>query len=341
MNHRHLAVIGAGGWGTALARLIAKKGFRTVIWANEEDTVSAINENHENTFFLPGVALPDNLKATACLEMALDNPEAIIMAVPSRFVRTVAAQCNQHWRQEYMVINAGKGLEPTTGKTLSRVLLEEIGELTEDSVAVLSGPNHAEEVGRDIPSASVAAAYDLRAARFWQELLATDFFRIYTNQDVLGVELAGALKNVVAVAAGICDGIGYGDNTKAAVITRGIAEITRLGKAMGAHPMTFAGLSGLGDLFATAGSHHSRNRWAGEQLGKGKTYDEICGSTRMVIEGFNTVSAALKLAKTHGVEMPLTEKVNDIIAQRCSPSAAVASLMRRELVNEIEPDFIC
>ncbi len=340
MNHRHLAVIGAGGWGTALARLVAQKRFRTVIWSKEADAAYAINENHENTIYLPGVSLPANLTATNRLDVALDNPEAIIMAVPSRFVRAVAVQCNQHWRQEYMIINAGKGLEPTTGKTMSRVLLEEIGELNEDAIAVLSGPNHAEEVGRDIPSASVAAAYNLRAARFWQELLSTDSFRIYTNQDVLGVELAGALKNVVAIAAGICDGIGYGDNTKAAVITRGIAEITRLGKVMGAHPMTFAGLSGLGDLFATAGSQHSRNRWAGEQLGKGRSYDEICGSTRMVVEGFNTAAAALNLAQTHAVEMPLTEKVNEIMEGRCSPSAAVVSLMRRELVREIEPDFL-
>lgn len=331
-----LAIIGAGGWGTALARMVAMKGNQTYIWAHEADVVGEINERHENSRFLRGVRLPDSLRASSDLGEVLDGAVGAIMAVPSRFTGDVAAQCVRHWTTGTFLLNASKGLDLNTGRTLSQVIQDANPRLEPGQIAVMSGPNHAEEVGRDVLSASVVASRNLEAATFWQQLLNSDNFRVYTNPDLLGVELGGALKNVVALAAGMCDGLGYGDNTRAMLLTRGLAEMARLGSALGASPLTFAGLSGLGDLMATANSRHSRNRWAGEQIGRGRPVAEVLESTPMVVEGIHTVGPAMKLARECQVRMPLAEQVLNLVEGRCSPSDAVRQLMGRDPIQELE-----
>lgn len=333
---KKLAVIGAGGWGTALARLAARKGYEVRIWSHEPEVASEINAFHGNKAYLSGVTLPPGLSATSDLGGALDGVDGVITAVPSRFMRSTISQLVPFWHRDFFLLNAAKGLEADTGKTLSQVIIESLPPLDPEKLAILSGPNHAEEVGRDVPSASVVASHTADTAAAWQDVLLTDSFRIYTNPDMLGVELAGSLKNVVALAAGMCDGLGFGDNTKAMVITRGLAEMIRLGSVMGASPLSFTGLSGLGDLMATAGSRHSRNRWAGEELGKGRTLQDILGSTRMVVEGVYTASAAMNLSARHQVEMPLAQTVSRILAGHIAAADAVLMLMRRNPTQELE-----
>lgn len=333
---KKVAVVGAGGWGTALARLVARKGYEVRIWSHEPEVAAEINAFHENRAYLSGVTLPPGLTATADPAVALDDVDVVITAVPSRFMRATISQLVPFWRHDISLLNAAKGLEAHTGKTLSQVIVESLPPLDPEKLAILSGPNHAEEVGRDVPSASVVASHAADTATTWQDILLTDSFRIYTNPDMLGVELAGSLKNVVALAAGMCDGLGYGDNTKAMVITRGLAEMIRLGSVMGASPLSFTGLSGLGDLMATAGSRHSRNRWAGEELGKGRTLQDILASTRMVVEGVYTASAATSLSMEYEIEMPLAQTVMQILEGRIAASDAVRTLMRRNPTQELE-----
>lgn len=331
-----IAVIGAGGWGTALSRLAANQGARVRLWSNEEEVAHEVNTFHENRTYLPGVMLPEALRATVSFEEALEGAAGVIMVVPSRFTRSTALRWAPYHSPGVLVLNASKGLDPATNATMSRAILESIPSLEPHSMAVLSGPNHAEEVGRDVPSATVIASTSLSCASAWQNLLGSETFRVYTNPDVLGVELGGALKNVVALAAGMCDGLGFGDNTKAALMTRGLAEMARLGSVMGASPLTFAGLSGLGDLMVTAGSRHSRNRWAGEQIGRGRPVDEVLGSTKMVVEGVYTTGSAVQLGTSLGIHVPLAAQVLQILRGECTPEEAVRRLMSREPAQELE-----
>lgn len=335
-NMKRVAVIGAGGWGTALSRLVSNQGVDVMLWSYEEDVTGEINSHHENRTYLPGVALPRGLRATPSLEEALEGADGVIMAVPSRFTRRTAEQWASLYVPNTFVLNASKGLDPSTHSTMSKAILEAIPSLDPESMAVLSGPNHAEEVGRDVPSATVVASRSLSTASVWQNLLSSDSFRVYINPDVLGVELGGALKNVVALAGGMCDGLGFGDNTKAALLTRGLAEMARLGSVLGASPLTFAGLSGLGDLMATAGSRHSRNRWAGEEIGRGRPVEEVLSGTRMVVEGVYTTGSAVVLGRKSGVHVPLAEKILEILEGRCAPGEAVSQLMGRNPAQELE-----
>lgn len=331
-----LGVVGAGGWGTALAVLVARKGIDVTLWSRRSEHVSELEARRENLTYLPGVRLPESVRVTSRLE-EVARCDRLILAVPSQALRALWTRLRPLLGSEAAVLNAAKGLEAGTGLRLSQVIEE--GGFPIDRIGVLSGPNHAEEVGRGLPTTSVVAGRSRALLEEWQELLMGGTFRVYTNDDLIGVELGGALKNVIALAAGICDGLGFGDNTKAAVITRGLAEMSRLGAAMGANVITFSGLSGMGDLIATSTSSHSRNTQAGLAIGRGATLEEVLRSTSMVIEGIPTCRAALELAAAHGVEMPITKAVAQVLFEGMSPRAAVAELMGRGPKGELEELF--
>ncbi|HHW12362.1 MAG TPA: NAD(P)H-dependent glycerol-3-phosphate dehydrogenase [Firmicutes bacterium] len=333
-----VGVVGAGGWGTALAKLLTENGHQVMLWAYEQETMAEINQKHTNERFLPGVVLPAELRASTDPAEVVDGAEFVTFVVPSQWVRTTAKQFASHLAPETVVVNAGKGLEIQTLKTLSQVLKEELSALHHE-IVVLSGPNHSEEVSRRLPSATVVASPDLKVAEEVQEIFMSPYFRVYTNRDRLGVELGGALKNVFSMAAGICDGLNFGDNTKAALVTRALAEMRRLGVMMGAEPETFSGLSGLGDLFVTAASRHSRNAWAGREIGKGRRLEEILASTPMVVEGVPTTKAAYALSKKFQVELPIVEKMYQVLFEDYPPRQAVEDLMIRERRSETEDIF--
>lgn len=330
-----LGVIGAGGWGTALAKVLADNCHDVVLWARETEIVDEINQRHQNSQFLSGVNLPEKLVATNLLEQAVLDRQALVMAVPSQWVRSMAKQVSAFIHPEALVVNVAKGLEITSQKRLTEVLEEELP-VPDEHIVALSGPNHAEEVARGVPSATVVASPNQGVAETVQDLFMNAQFRVYTNADRTGVELGGALKNIIALAGGITDGLGFGDNTKAALITRGIAEMARLGAALGALPQTFAGLSGLGDLFVTASSRHSRNNWAGREIGSGRSPQEVLSSTPMVVEGAPTSKAAYLLSKKLKVEMPITTKVYEVLYEGASPLKGVSELMARVRTHESE-----
>ena len=331
-----IGIVGAGGWGTALAKTASVNAEEVLLWVREAEVRSELNTAHTNSAFLPGVSLSDKVRAVGDFA-ELSSCDAIIMAVPSSFVRETAIKLKPHLRRGVPVANAAKGFELATGLPLSAVLREVFADA--NPVAALSGPNHAEEVGRGLPAATVVAADEEAVAELFQDALMTPFFRVYTSTDVLGVELGGALKNIIALAAGATDGLGYGDNTKAALMTRGMTEIVRLGVSMGARRSTFAGLSGMGDLIATCTSPHSRNRRAGLAIGQGKTLDEIVTGTNMVIEGVNATRGAYELSRKLGVKMPITEALYAVLFEGMDPSKAVASLMTRSPKSEHSEDL--
>ena len=330
-----VGVVGAGGWGTALAKLLTENGHQVKLWAYEQETMAEINQNHTNERFLPGVVLPAELTASTDPAEVAKEAEILTFVVPSQWLRGTAKLFTAHISPETVVVNAGKGVEIQTLKTLTQVLKEELPALHHE-IVTLSGPNHSEEVSRRLPSATVVAAPDLKVAELVQEVFMSPYFRVYTNQDRIGVELGGALKNVFSMAAGICDGLNFGDNTKAALVTRALAEMRRLGVAMGAEPVTFSGLSGLGDLFVTAASRHSRNAWAGREIGKGRRLEEVLASTPMVVEGVPTTKAAYALSKKFQVELPIIEKMYQVLFEDYPPRQAVEDLMIRERRSEIE-----
>ena len=325
-----VAVIGGGSWGTALAALLAQKGHATRLWAREEEVVQQIKERGENEVFLPGIALPDTLDATTSLAIALSDADVVLSAVPSQFVGDVAGKGASYIPPDALVVSASKGIELTTLRTMDEVLGAHLTEEQRERFTVLSGPSFSEEVARGEPTAVVMASRSPEAALMAQEVFQTDSFRVYTNNDLVGVELGGALKNVIALAAGVVSGLGYGHNTLSALMTRGLAEITRLGIAMGASPSTFAGLAGMGDLVLTCTANLSRNRTVGFRLGLGETLDEILGGLRSVAEGVKTSKAVRKLAETHDVEMPICEEVHAILWEGRSPKEAVRNLMLRD-----------
>lgn len=330
-----VGVIGAGGWGTALARVLTGNGHQVVFWCFENETAEEINREHTNNRFLPGILLPEKLRATDDLRQAVHGQDAIVMVVPSQWTGSVAKSIAPIIDPSCLVVNAAKGLEITSLRRLSQVLIETLP-VNPDRVVALSGPNHAEEVGREVPSATVVASPDINSAQEAQDLFMNAYFRVYTNPDRIGVELGGALKNIIALAAGISEGLGFGDNTKAAILTRGIAEMARLGAALGASPHTFAGLSGVGDLFVTGSSRHSRNFWAGREIGSGKSPEEVLKSTPMVVEGVPTSKAAYLLANKLNVEMPIAAKVYQVLFEGASPKQGVQELMTRGKTHESE-----
>lgn len=331
-----IGVIGAGGWGTALAKLCAQKGYQVKLWAQEPEVVAEINEQHTNQTFLPGIILPESLQASNDLAEVVTDQKYLITASPSQWVRSVAQKIAPLIKAGTIVISASKGIEIQSLKIMSEILIEELPQLESGAIVAISGPNHAEEVGRDLPSATVVATPVLKYAEEVQDLLITPNFRVYTNPDRIGVQLGGSLKNIIALAAGISDGLGFGDNTKAALTTRGLAEISRLGVAMGAQVPTFSGLSGMGDLFVTAASKHSRNAWAGREIGLGKTLEEVTSSTKMVVEGVATTAAAYKLSQQLKIAMPITITTYQILFENLSAKEGVRHLMERMRTHEME-----
>lgn len=322
-----ISVLGAGSWGTALAVLLYNNGHKVMLWSALADEVKMLCDKREHETKLPGVRLPDNMEITTDLEKSLLDPDVAVLAVPSPFTRSTAHQMSSFTRNGQIIVNVAKGVEENTLMTLSEIISEEIPQA---DVCVLSGPSHAEEVGKGIPTTCVVSAEKRETAEFLQGIFMSPVFRVYTTPDILGVELGGALKNVIALAAGTADGLGYGDNTKAALITRGIAEIARLGIKMGAKTETFYGLSGMGDLIVTCASVHSRNRKAGYLMGKGYTMKEAMDEVKMVVEGVYSAKAAKSLAEKYQVEMPIIEEVNKVLFEDKPAAEAVQDLMLRD-----------
>lgn len=318
-------VIGDGGWGTALAMVLERNGHEVTVWGPFPEYIEEIKAGGENKTYLPGVGIPASIHWTADREAAVKDADLVVLVVPSRFYKPVVESFKPFIPASALVVSATKGLDEETHERMSEVAEHILGH----PVAVLSGPSHAEEVARGVPCAVAIAASDHDMAEKIQRLFVNDTFRVYTLDDVVGVELGGALKNVIAVAAGIGDGMGFGDNSKAALMTRGLAEITRLGVALGAKPETFSGLSGIGDLMVTCMSRHSRNRGVGERLGKGETLGEIMAGMKMVAEGVWNCQAAKELAGELGIPVPITEQVNAIVHEGKDPRQAVLDLMTR------------
>lgn len=326
-----VGILGAGTWGSALAILLSSKWHDITMWTALEKEARLINENRNNLKNLPGASLPEAVKITLDLEEACTGRDLLVMAVASPFIREVAGKASKYIREGQIIVNVSKGLENDTLLTLSEVIRQEIPQA---DVAVMSGPSHAEEVSRLIPTTVVVGAQTRETAHFIQDVFMNEVFRVYTSPDITGIELGASLKNVIALAAGIVDGLGLGDNTKAALMTRGIAEISRLGIMMGGRIETFSGLSGIGDLFVTCTSKHSRNRNAGYLIGKGYTMEEAMKEVNQVVEGVNTAHAALRLAQRYEVEMPIVEQINLVLFNGKSAKEALADLYGRDKSKE-------
>ncbi len=328
-----IAVIGAGSWGTTLANVLAENGHETLLYVYEEDQYELMQKERRNEKYLPGVPLVDSLKLTHDLQEAFRFAPYLVMAVPSHAMRSVL----QQWEGEDFAgkdfINVAKGIENDTLLRMSQVIHQVTG-VPEERIATLSGPSHAEEVSRHIATAVVSASSSLETARLVRDLFRAPYFRVYSSTDIIGVELGGALKNVIAIAAGIADGAGFGDNTKAALMTRALVEMTRLGVAMGAQLHTFSGLSGMGDLIVTCMSRHSRNRYVGEQIGRGKTLQEVLDGMVMVAEGVKTTRSVHQLLQKYPVEMPISQQVYQVLFHEKNPHDAVRDLMQRDPKEE-------
>ena len=330
----HVAVVNAGGWGTALAVLLGKAGHAVRLWCRRAALADEIALRRENAIYLPSVAVPDCVRPTSSLEEALVGAEAVIMVPISRAARDVARAAAPFVASGTPVLHASKGLELSSLKRISQVVGEELGS---DRVAALSGPTHAEEVGRGLPTAAVVGCGDAAVAARFQELLHGPTFRVYTSSDLVGIELCGALKNVIALATGASDGLGYGDNARAALITRSLVEIGRLVVAAGGDARSVAGLAGMGDVVVTCTSRHSRNRWAGEQIGRGRSVADILASTPKVIEGIPATRAAVELGARFGVDLPVCAQVDQVINHGAPVRESVSHLMGREATVELGP----
>ncbi len=322
-----ISIIGAGSWGTALAVLLHNNGNEVTIWSVIPEEVTMLREKRQHETKLPGVVLAPEIDVTGDLKEAMAGRDVLVLAVPSPFTRSTAHSMSEFCTEGQIIVDVAKGIEDNTLMTLSQIIEQEIPQA---NVAVLSGPSHAEEVGRCIPTTCVVGAHTKETAEYLQEIFMSPVFRVYTSPDMLGMELGAALKNVIALAAGIADGLGYGDNTKAALITRGIAEIARLGIKMGGKLETFSGLTGIGDLIVTCASVHSRNRKAGYLMGKGYTMKEAMDEVKMVVEGVYSAKAAIKLADRYHVELPIIEQVNKVLFEDKKPADAMNDLMLRD-----------
>jgi glycerol-3-phosphate dehydrogenase (NAD(P)+) len=329
-----ITVLGAGSWGTTLALVLIGNGHDVQLWTYKEEQAELMREKRENPQFLPGIYLPPQLQIVTDIEAACSKREMIVAAVPAQFLRSVVERIAHLDLTQTIICNVAKGIENTTHMTMSEVLLDVLKHEKRDNIAILSGPSHAKEVSRQIPTAVVAASYREKTAKAVQEAFMTPYFRVYLNDDIRGVELGGALKNVIAVAAGISDGAGFGDNTKAAIMTRGIYEITRLGVKLGAQPRTFAGLSGVGDLIVTCMSRHSRNRYVGEQVGKGRKLEDVLKEMVMVAEGVATARSALELERMYHVELPIITEVHRVLFEGKDARQATRDLMTRDAKGE-------
>jgi len=327
-----VGVLGSGAWGIALGILLHNNGNKVTMWSALDSEVDMINNERENKITLPGIKIPEGIAATNDLEEATKDKDILVMAVASRFTRETAHKLKGLVKEGQIIVNVAKGIEESTLMTLTEIIADEVNGA---DVAVLSGPSHAEEVGKKMPTTCVVGANSKETAQLIQNAFMSEVFRVYISPDVLGIELGGSLKNVIALAAGMADGLGCGDNTKAALITRGIAEVTRLGLAMGGKEKTFSGLSGIGDLIVTCASMHSRNRRAGILIGQGMTYEEAMTEVKAVVEGVYSAKAAYKLAEKYGIEMPIIEQVNLVLFENKSVKDAVVDLMVRDKAAEI------
>ncbi|OUP02842.1 glycerol-3-phosphate dehydrogenase [Drancourtella sp. An210] len=326
-----VGIMGAGSWGTAIAWLLTNNGNDVTVWSIDEKEVKELDREREHKSKLPGVKLQDSICFTNVMEEGVKDKDFVVLAVPSPFTRETARKMRPYVAEGQILVNVAKGIEETTLMTLSQQIEEEVPQA---DVAVLSGPSHAEEVGRGLPTTCVVGARTKKTAEYLQQVFMSEVFRVYTSPDILGIELGGSLKNVIALAAGTADGLGYGDNTKAALITRGIAEISRLGVKMGGKIQTFTGLTGIGDLIVTCASVHSRNRKAGYLIGKGMTMEEAMAEVKMVVEGVYSAKAAMALAKKYEVSMPIVEQVNVVLFDGKDPGEAVKELMLRDRKTE-------
>lgn len=331
-----ITVLGAGSWGTALAIVLSDNGHQVRLWGHRKEHIEEIENTRMNTKYLPNVTLADNISLYYELDEAIDAVQTIVLAVPTKAMREVLQKLTHHLLTPVVFVHVSKGIEPDSLKRISEIIEEEIPAHLRKDIVVLSGPSHAEEVSLRQPTTVTAASRNMKAAEYIQDLFINQYFRVYTNPDIIGVEIGGALKNIIALAAGISDGLGFGDNAKAALITRGLAEIARLGSKMGANPLTFSGLTGIGDLIVTCTSVHSRNWRAGNMLGKGKTLDEVLQSMGMVVEGVRTTKAAYQLAEKFNVKMPITRALYDVLFNEQSAKKAVESLMARVKTHEME-----
>jgi glycerol-3-phosphate dehydrogenase (NAD(P)+) len=332
-----IAVLGAGSWGTALAFVLADNGHDVRLWGHRPEVVQEINEQHANSKYLPGIELPERIRGCDSLKTAIKDVRIIVLAVPTKAIREVCRQINDAADHPYIIVHVSKGIEPDSLMRITEMIEEEMSASILEDVVVLSGPSHAEEVSRRQPTTVTVSSRNMKAAEQVQDLFINQqYFRVYTNPDLVGVEIGGALKNIIALAAGITDGLGYGDNAKAALITRGLAEIARVGSAMGANPLTFSGLTGIGDLIVTCTSVHSRNWRAGHLLGKGHKLDEVLENMGMVVEGVRTTKAAYQLAEKLGVKMPITSALYDVLFNEVHPKDAVDKLMARVKTHEME-----
>ncbi len=329
-----IAVLGAGSWGTTLALLLHGKGYSVRLWEFRQDAARRLIEDRENKEFLPGIPLPETLAISFDASECLQGAGVVLLVIPSQFVRGALEKTAAAIPSRAIIVNAAKGIEEETLKRPSEVVADLVPDVLPDRYCALSGPSHAEEVSRNIPTSVVAASDSLETARRVQELFFTPHFRVYASQDLVGVELGAALKNVIAVGTGIADGLGFGDNTKGALLTRGLAEMTRLGVKLGGQPRTFAGLSGMGDLITTCMSRHSRNRYVGEQIGKGKTMDQVVRSMTMIAEGVSTTRSAYHLSQREEVPMPITEAAYFVLFEGKDPAQMVTELMTRDLKVE-------
>ncbi len=324
-----VTVLGAGGWGTALSLVLNDNGASVTLWAYKSEYADELNRSRENKTYLHGVTIPQSISITSDIDMAVATADVIVGSVPSQYLRAQLGKISSHDFRKKIFVNTAKGIEASTLCTMSEVVEDTLQDFPRENYVVLSGPSHAEEVSRRMPTAVVAASHHRKSAELVQKLFMNGYFRVYLNRDVKGVELCGSFKNVIALAAGMSDGAGYGDNTKAALMTRGMVEITRLGESLGAHHKTFSGLAGMGDLIVTCMSRYSRNRFVGEQVAAGRKLDDVLAEIKMVAEGVPTARAARQLAVKHSVEMPIMEEVNNVLYEGKDPQKAVSDLMRR------------
>lgn len=331
----NVAVLGAGSWGTALSIVLADNGHDVRLWSHRKEQAETINRTHKNEKYLQGI-LPEQITAFHDLKEAVTGVAAIVVVVPTKAIREVSQNLNNILTEKPTIIHASKGIEPVTLKRVSEMISEELTAYDYEEVVVLSGPSHAEEVALRHPTTVTVSAVNMDNAKISQDLFNSDTFRVYTSSDILGIELGGALKNIIALGAGISDGLGYGDNAKAALMTRGLAEIARLGTSLGANPLSFLGLPGVGDLIVTCTSVHSRNWRAGNLLGKGNKLDDVLEQMGMVVEGVRTVKAAYQFAKEQQVEMPITSGIYQILFEDKTPKAVVDELMSRDTRDEMD-----
>lgn len=329
-----IAVLGAGGWGTTLAILLNENGYDVTLWEFNPEYARTIAEYRENFYYLPKIKIPHSISITNDLESAVHKKNLCVISTPTQFIRTSFESLKNHDFKETLMVSVSKGIENKTLFLVSDILLDIFKKIKRENLLCLSGPSHAEEVSRKVPTAVVCASEDISKSRVVQKIFSNDYFRVYSNNDLIGTEIGGALKNVIAIAAGISDGAGFGDNTKAALMTRGINEIMRLGLKLRAKKETFFGLSGIGDLIVTCSSIHSRNRSVGEQLGKGRKLKAILKGMKMVAEGVATTKSAYELSKKLGIELPITSEVYNIMFRNKNPHNATRILMKRNLKEE-------